>query len=162
MSIKFARRAASEILGRGESSIRFKPDAIQEIKKAITKDDVRKLIENKSIIAVKPKHNISMNSKVLKQKREAGKRRGPGRKKGTLKARGTTPWKKRVRAQRMLLKELKRMGKIDTKTFNSFYMRVTGNSFPNKASLLLHIKDSGISITDDELKQINERIKSQW
>lgn len=162
MSIKFAKRAASEILGRGESAIRFKPSAMKEIREAITKEDVRKLISEKSIIAVKPKHNMSMNSKLLKRKRLAGRRRGIGRRKGTLKARGVLPWERRVRSQRALLKELKRMGKIDSKAFKSFYRRITGNSFPNKASLLMHIKESGIAITDDELKEINERIKSQW
>jgi len=162
MSIRFAKRIASDIMGRGESSIRIKPSAIEDAKKAITRDDIRKLIQNGSIFAVKAKHNLSMNSKILRKKRAAGRRRGVGRRKGTRKARGGITWEKRVRAQRMLLKELKKEGKIDTKSFSRFYSLIKGNMFPDKASLILHIRDSGIQISDDDLAKVNEVIKNSY
>jgi len=108
----------------------------------LTKDDVRKLIQNGSIYAVKAKHNLSLNSKILKKKREEGRRRGFGRRKGTRKARGGISWEKKVRSQRAVLKELKKMGKIDSSNFKKFYLLIKGNAFPDKASLLLHLKES--------------------
>jgi large subunit ribosomal protein L19e len=162
MSIKFARRAAAEILNRGESAIRFNSAALEEIRKALTKDDVRRLIQNKSIYAIKEKHNLSINSKILKKKREEGRRRGFGRRKGTRKARGIISWEKKTRSQRALLKELKKMGKLDTASFKRFYMLVKGNSFPDKASLLLHLREHGVEINDEEKKRIDESLRARY
>ena len=139
MSIRFVKRIASDIIGRGESAIRIKPSAMDDAKKA-----------------------ISMNSKILKKKRAEGRRRGPGRRKGSRKARGGISWEKRVRAQRMLLKELKNEGKIDTRNFGKFYALIKGNMFPNKASLILHIRDSGIQITDEEIAKVEEAIRNSY
>ena len=61
MSIKFAKRAASQILNRGETSIRINPNSLQDAAKAITKEDVRALISNGGIYTIPEKHNISMN-----------------------------------------------------------------------------------------------------
>mgnify|MGYP001626234827 CR=1 FL=1 len=81
---------------------------------------------------------------------------------GTAKARAGRVWEKKVRSQRLLLKKLKEMKKIDTKTFNRFYALIKGNAFPDKRSLLLHLDEEGIKVNDEELKQINDYIKSQY
>ncbi|MCL4375807.1 hypothetical protein M1394_03340 [Candidatus Marsarchaeota archaeon] len=87
MSIKFAKRAAGQILNRGESSIRINQNSLQDAAKAITKEDVRALISNGGIYAIPAKHNVSMNSKTLRKKRSEGRRRGKGRRRGTSNAR---------------------------------------------------------------------------
>ncbi len=162
MSIKFVKRAAAEILGRGESAIRFKPNSEAEISKAITRDDVRKLIADGSVFAIKAKKNMSRYGKELKEARTEGRRRGRGRRKGTEKARAGLGWEKKIRSQRKLLSVLKEMGKIDTKTFKRFYALAKGNAFADKSSLLLHLSDVGIKITEEEKKQIDEKIKSMY
>lgn len=161
MSIKFARRAASEIMGRGRSAIRIKPSALADAAKAITKDDVRKLITDKNIYAIPEKHNLSMNAKVLRRKRAEGRRRGPGRRKGSFKSRAGRTWERQVRSQRILLRKLKQMKKVDNKTFRHFYGLIKGNAFPDKASLLLHLSEqTGVKVSADELKKINEEVKA--
>lgn len=163
MGVRFAKRAAGEMLGRGESSVRIKPDAVNDAAKALTKDDIRKLIEKGSIYAVKEKHNRSRKRAMLKQARKEGRRRGIGRRRGTDKARsGTGVWEKKARSQRRLLKELKLMKKIDTKTFNDFYRRIKGNEYATKAAMLLHLREQGVGITDDEVKAINERVAKDY
>ncbi|MGC8710102.1 MAG: 50S ribosomal protein L19e [Candidatus Micrarchaeia archaeon] len=162
MSLKFAKRVAAEMLNRGESSIRINPNAIEDVKKALTREDVRKLVKEGSVFALKAKHNVSMNSKVLKKKRSEGRRRGIGRRRGSRKARGGISWEKKVRGQRAMLKELKRMGKLDSASFNRFYMLVKGNSFHDKSSLLLHLKDEGISISDEDKKNIDAVMKKRY
>ena len=37
-----------------------------------------------------------------------------------------------------------------------------GNSFPDKKSLLLHLGDEGVKVSDDELKQINEYVRKLY
>jgi large subunit ribosomal protein L19e len=162
MSLKFAKRVGAEILNRGESSIRINPNAIEDVKKALTREDVRKLIKDGAVFAVKAKHNVSMNSKILRKKRSEGRRRGVGRRRGSRKARGGISWEKKVRVQRAMLKELKHMGKLDSANFNRFYMLVKGNSFHDKASLLLHLKDHGINISDDEKKIVDAAMKKRY
>ncbi len=162
MTIKFVKRAASEMLERGIDAIRIKESALDEARRALTKDDVRKLINEGKVYAIPEKHNKSLHGKILKMKREKGRKRGPGKRRGTAKARAGRVWEKKVRSQRLLLKKLKEMKKIDTKTFNRFYALIKGNAFPDKRSLLLHLDEEGIKVNDEELKQINDYIKSQY
>ena len=106
MTIKFTKRVASQLLSRGVHAIRVNPSAFEEASKAITREDVRRLISAGSIFALKEKHNVSARSKLLKQKREEGRSRGTGSRRGTRKARAGTGWEKKVRSQRFLLKRL--------------------------------------------------------
>ena len=162
MSIKFAKRAAAQILNRGETAIRLLPGSVMDVDKALTKDDVRRLIEKGSIYAVKAKHNASSRSKILKKARAAGRRRGIGRRRGTDKARQGRLWEKKVRSQRRLLKELKLAKKIDTAMFNQFYSHVKGNQYATKANLLLQLREHGVQITEDEVKAINEKVSKEF
>lgn len=160
MTLKFAKRLAAQILNRGESAIRIKETEVEEASKAITREDIKRLVQNGSIFALKMKHNISRNAKELRKKRAEGRRRGFGRRKGTMKARGGITWEKKVRSQRMLLHELK--DKLESKDYMRFYKLIKGNAFANKASLLLHMKDEGIKISDEELKGAEKRISDSY
>ncbi len=154
MSIKLTKRIAGELLGRGISSVRIKNDSIQDARKAITREDVRTLIKSGGIYALKAKHNISAYSKVLKEKRNKGRRRGPGRRKGTSKARGAFDYKKKVRGQRRLLKSLKEQALIDSLKFRKYYALVKGGSFPTKISLLNHIRSDGLNIDEETANKL--------
>ena len=85
MSIKLSRRIAAEMMGRGISKVRIKPDRVEDAKKAITREDVRTLISSGAVYALKIKHNMSIYSKDLREKRNKGRARGPGRRKGSAK-----------------------------------------------------------------------------
>lgn len=162
MGSEFVRRIASDILGRGQSAIRFNSNALDDINKAITRDDVRALIQSKSVFALAAKKNRSSNSKILKRKRDEGRRRGRGRRKGTMKARGMMTWEKKTRTQRMLIKELKKDHKLDTKEFSRYYGLVKGNIFPDKASLIRNLKSSGVDVSDAFMKGFNEKQKNRY
>ncbi len=156
MSVKFSRRAASQILGRGENALKLRPESMEEIRKAITRDDVRKLIESGAIVAIKPK------SELHKKAKSEHRKRGPGKRRGSLNARRGRVWEKKVRSQRLLLKRLKLMKKLDNQTFKRYYLLAKGNAFPDKRSLLLHLSDEGIKVSEEELKQINEYARSTY
>ncbi|MGC8479242.1 MAG: 50S ribosomal protein L19e [Candidatus Micrarchaeia archaeon] len=162
MTIKFAKRVASEILKRGGSSIRINPSSIDDAKKAMTREDVRALVKTGGIYAIKQKENKSINSKLLKIRRSKGRGRGQGKRKGTLKARNGEKWLKKVRSQRFLLLQLKNMGKLDNALYNKYYMLIKGNSFSDKGSLLLHLRERGINITEEESKVIKEQMSARY
>lgn len=154
MSIQLTKRIASGILNRGRRSIRIKSDALDDASKAITREDVRSLISKGSVYALPKKHNLSTYSKILREKRNKGRMRGPGRRKGTAKARGGVDYKKRIRAQRRVLKKLKEEKIIDNQSFKSFYALVKGGNFASKASLLGHIKSKGVKIDDKKNEEL--------
>jgi large subunit ribosomal protein L19e len=155
MSIKLTKRIASDLIGRGESAIKIKPDFTAQAKKAITREDVRALVKSGGIYAVKAKHNLSAYSKVLREKRIKGRRRGMGRRKGTIAARGgLLLYKKKIRGQRRLIKALKEEKSIDNIKFKKYYALVKGGNFATKGSLLSHIRNDGIVIADEKAKQL--------
>ena len=154
MSIKLTKRTAASTLKRGKSSIRIKHDALEDAGKAITREDVRALIKNGRVYALKEKENISVYSKILKDKRAKGRRRGKGRKKGTRKARGTMTYQKKVRAQRRILAELKKEKAINNEMFKKFYALVKGGTFQTKMILINHIKSRGVNLTDEQMNKL--------
>ncbi|MDE1870233.1 MAG: 50S ribosomal protein L19e [Candidatus Micrarchaeota archaeon] len=163
MTLLFAKRIAAQVLKRGESAIRFKPGSTDEIAKALTREDIKQLIKNGSIIALPAKKNLSERSKILREKRKEGRKRGAGRRKGTLKARGgNATWEKKVRSQRLFLRELRLSEKVDKKAFRKFYLLVKGNAFVSKASMVLHMKEEGIIVSPAEVEKINEKIRKTY
>ena len=163
MSIEFTKRAASEILNRGISAIRIKPDALKDAEKAITKDDVRALIKEGKIYAIKPKKNLSLHGKIRKEKRKKGRSRGPGKKEGKRGARIGRVWEKKIRAQRRFLKLLLEKKIIDNKIYDKYYRLSKGNAFADKKSMIFHLREEdGIKIDDNLIKEINEEIKKRY
>ena len=162
MGIRFAKRAAAEILGRGVSAIRIRHESASDAAKALTREDIRRMIKDGSIFAIKAKHNLSENSKFLKKARAEGRSRGTGRRRGTSKARSRRLWAKKVRSQRRLLKELKKMKKVDNAIFTAFYRQIKGGQYATKANLVLQLRERGVGITDDELKAINDKISAEY
>lgn len=154
MSIKLAKRIASDILNRGESAVRIKETALPEAEKAITREDVRQLVKKGDIYALAAKRNRSIYSKMLKIKRAQGRRRGTGAKKGTRRARSGILYKKKVRGQRRVLLELKKDKTIDNAMFKQFYKLVRGGTFESKAQLISHIKGKGVSINDERFEKL--------
>lgn len=162
MTLQFTKRIAAELLKRGETSVRINPIAMENATKAMTREDVKRLIADGSVYALKAKHNLSLSSKKLRIRRAKGRSRGQGRRKGSDKARQGSRWEKKTRSQRLLLKQLKLTSKIDKKVFRRYYMLIKGNSFPDKASLLRHLEEGGIKVSPEELAKMNETIGKMY
>jgi large subunit ribosomal protein L19e len=132
--MKTQRRLAAEILKVGESKIWFNPTKISEIEKAVTKADVRKLIE-KGYIKVR-------KEKLKKPKERKKKRRYEGSKKGGKYS--IVPRKRRwitlVRSLREFAKELKKEGKIDNKTYRLVRRWIKGGMFKSRMHLKLYLE----------------------
>jgi large subunit ribosomal protein L19e len=154
MSIKLSRRIAAELLDRGVSKVRIKPDRVEDAKKAITREDVRNLITTGAVYALKEKHNQSIYSKELREKRNQGRGRGPGRRKGSANARMAVDYKKKIRGQRRVLALLKKEKAIDNLSYKKYYRLVKGGNFQTKASLLSHLTTDGVKIEEKKLAEL--------
>jgi large subunit ribosomal protein L19e len=132
------RRIAAKILKVGENRVWLDPSKTEEIKKAVTRADVKKLIEKKIIKAL-PKE-------LKKPKEKKEKKRGPGSKKGGKysKLGRKRRWIMTVRPLRKMLKELRDSGKIDRKTYRELYLKVKGGMFRSRAHLKTYLEQRGI------------------
>ena len=80
--LKAQKRLAADVLGVGKNRVRFDPDAQGEIADAITRDDVRELIEEGIIEAETAEGNSRGSARERNEKRSYGHRTGHGSRKG--------------------------------------------------------------------------------
>lgn len=144
MNLSIIKRLAAEVLGIGESRIYIDPSRLEEAASAITKDDVRKLIED-GVISIKPVKGTSrVRARLRHIKKRKGLRRGEGSRKGSRASMDKDLWIARVRALRQLLRYLRDKRMIDRKTYRRLYRMVKGGAFHSRSHLKAYIKEHGL------------------
>ncbi|MDD2438962.1 MAG: 50S ribosomal protein L19e [Methanosarcinaceae archaeon] len=136
------RKIASRILACGLDRVWLNPDAEEEIASAITREDIRGLIEGGNIKA-KPVKGISRSrAKALDSKRKYGHRKGQGSRKGKKGARSPSKeqWIRKIRALRRRLKELRTEGKLDNSVYCELYRKAKGGEYRSVAHLEAHLE----------------------
>jgi large subunit ribosomal protein L19e len=137
VNLQVQKRLASELLKCGGTRVRFNPEKVADIAKAITREDIRRLI-SKGVIAKKPEVGTSRaRANKIAEKKKKGRRRGPGTRKGTPNARlrKKVRWMTKVRSQRKYLQELKKTEKLSTSLSRQIYLKIKGGVFRSKAHL---------------------------
>ncbi|OYT42347.1 MAG: 50S ribosomal protein L19e [Candidatus Aenigmarchaeota archaeon ex4484_224] len=131
------KKLAAEILKVGKSRIWLDPTKLDEIKKAVTRKDIKKLI-SKGYIKVLP-------AKKNKRKKEK-KRKGPGSRKGSQFAKISKKrvWINTIRPIRRYLRELKASGKIDNKTYRKLLALAKGGMFRSRTHVKIYLQQRGI------------------
>ena len=132
------RRLASELLKCGSDRIWFDPEHKDDIARAITREDVRRLIR-KGFIKKKQIKGVSRaRANVLAEKKKKGRRQGHGKRKGTSNARlpRKKKWILKIRSQRKFLRELKKEGTLSG-MYRKLYLMAKGGVFRSKAHLKL-------------------------
>jgi len=145
MDVKFQRRLAASILKCGEERVWMDPNALDEIKEAVTREDIRMLIKRGLIKRKKIKGTSRVRANYIKMQKEKGRRKGPGSRKGKKYARYPRKerWMKTIRPIRATLKDLRDSGKIDRHTYRRFYRLAKGGTFKSRNHLLMHLKTEG-------------------
>lgn len=144
--MRMQRRIAAEILKCGENRIWIDPERIEDVKSAITREDIKRLIKE-GIIKKKPvKGQSTYRAKIRHEQRKKGRHRGPGSRKGKKTARmgKKERWIMTIRALRKELRKLKAEKKIDVHTYRRLYIRAKGGQFKNKHQLYLFLEEKGI------------------
>ena len=143
MSLKAQKRMAAEILKCGENRVYFDPYLIDEIKMAITREDIRNLVKE-GIILKKYKKGSSKYRKIVRHERKKkGRARGLGKRKGTIHARNPKKraWIKKIRPIRKELKKLRDRKLISVASYRKLYKNAKGGMFGSVAQLNRHIKE---------------------
>jgi large subunit ribosomal protein L19e len=140
------RRLASDLLKCGLNRVWMDQDRLDEIAKAVTKEDIRLLIKGKAIKAKQEKGISNARKKFIVNQKEKGRRRGHGSRKGAKYARlpKKERWIKTIRPIRTYLRTLKDEKKIDATTYRKYYMKAKGGEFRSKRHLETHLVSDGI------------------
>ena len=134
MELNKLKRLSAQVLGVGESKVWFDPAQLEEISQAMTKEDIRGLINSRAIRKKKTQEKSRGGARILHAKKVKGRRRGKGKRTGLKSARmgKKSLWIKNVRAQRKMLRSLKKTEKFGKKEYGKFYRQIKGNLFRGK------------------------------
>ncbi len=147
MKLTTQKRLAAHVMRIGKSRVWMDPDFEDEISLAITRNDIRRLVDEGAILK-KPVRGVSRGRArhKLRQKRK-GQRSGPGTKKGkaTSKLSSKDRWMRKIRPMRKELRKLRDEGKITSRIYRELYLKAKGNAFRNTAHLRTYISERRLS-----------------
>jgi large subunit ribosomal protein L19e len=149
MKLTTQKRLASQVMKAGKSRVWISPEFQDEVSLAITKEDIRRLVDE-GAIQKRQKQGVSRGRAryVLAQKRK-GQRKGPGSKKGKATATLSKKdrWMRKIRPMRRELRRLRDEGRITQRVYRELYLKAKGNAFRNTAHLKTFIPEQRLEVS---------------
>ncbi|MFB6269360.1 MAG: 50S ribosomal protein L19e [Halobacterium sp.] len=138
------KRLAADVLDVGKSRVWFDPDAQGEIADAITREDIRELVDEGTIQAEEKHGNSRGRARERDEKRSYGHQKGAGSRKGQAGARedDKESYMGRIRAQRRTLKELRDEGELSPSEYRELYNKANGGEFDSVRRLETYIEEN--------------------
>jgi len=138
---------ASKLLRVGKQRLVINNDKYNDNKKmvddAITREDIRKVIVAGIVETRKDTGQSRGRARILLAKKKLKRKRGPGKRKGTPKAREkNNEYNLKVRGLRKKLKELKEKDALKDKNYRKLYNMVKGNYFRGRKHLEEHVNET--------------------
>ncbi len=142
MNLRTQKVVASKILKVGKNRVWINPDYLERVNNALTKQDIRNLIESGVIKKRRIIGTSNARAKKIKIQKKKGYRTGQGNRKGTKNARknSKTLWITKIRALRRHLKRLKTEEKINIDDYRHLYSMSSGGFFRNKKHMDVYIE----------------------
>ena len=140
------RRLAADILKCGKNRIKFDPGRLDDIKEAITKNDIRALISNGIITKKRSLSTSRFWTRKRKEQKSFGKRKGPGSRKGKKTARlePKRRWINNIRLQRNFIKSLRDKNAITSTAYHELYLKSKGGFFRSLRHLGMYVHERGM------------------
>lgn len=137
---------AAGIFGCSPKKVVFDTERLAEIKEAITKTDLRALIEQGAIRKLPARGVSKARIRVAQEQKGKNRRKGHGSRKGSAGARTVrkTAWVNRVRLQRSYLQSLRPSNVVNQVQFVEVYRKIKGGFFRSKRHLELFLTERGI------------------
>jgi len=138
------KRLAAEVLDVGKNKVWFDPERQADISEAITREDVRELVDQGAIRAEPERGNSRGKARERQEKRSYGHQSGAGTRKGKAGARKDrkTDWQSRIRALRERLRELRDSGEVTRTQYRDLYDKAGGGEFDSVADMERYIDDT--------------------
>ncbi len=144
--MQLQKRLAAKVANCSRKRVRIQPDRIDDLKDAITKADVRRLISSGAIAVVRKRGVSRHRARKRHEQRLKGRQRGHGRRKGpdTSRAPRKKAWIARIRAQRDILSTLREKEVIAQDVYRSLYMKAKGGFFRSRRHISLYLKEHNL------------------
>jgi large subunit ribosomal protein L19e len=137
------KELAADVLDVGKNRVWFDPEAQGEIAEAITREDIRELVQEGVIQAEAARGNSRGRARKRNEKRAFGHRKGPGTRKGKAGARKDRKedYQDRIRAQRRTLRDLRDDGTLSRSQYRRLYRMANGGEFDSVRRLYAYIEE---------------------
>ena len=137
------KRLAADVLNVGKNRVWFDPEAQAEIADAITREDIRELVDEGTIAAEEKHGNSRGRARERDEKKAYGHQKGPGSRKGKSGARENEKqsYMGRSRAQRRTLRELRDEGEITQSQYRELYNLANGGEFDSVRRLQKYVEE---------------------
>lgn len=146
MNISGQKKIASTILKVGKNRVWIDPNRVDEVELAITRQEIRKLIQENVIKAMPAKNQSYGRNRISQKKKKSGRKIGPGSKKGSKNAviSRKTRWIQRIRSLRKKLRDLKERRVITAQTYRNLYRKAKGGEFRSIGELDRYINEHNL------------------
>ena len=144
--LKGQRRLAAQILKIGQNRVWINPEFMDDVEGAITRQEIRKLINEKVIVPLPVKGVSRSRAKTIRGKKKLGRRSGPGSVTGAGYAKVTQKeaWMLKIRSLRRKLRELKASRVITETTYTQYYRMAGSGRFDSVAELERNLKENDL------------------
>lgn len=142
MDLSSQKRMAADVLDVGKNRVWIDPDRIDDVEGAITKNDIRNLVES-GAIDKKEKRGVSRGrARKTDTQKKKGRRSGHGTRKGKKNARksGKESWKEKIRSLRKELKQMRDDDELTSTQYRKLYDMASGGFFRNKKHMHIYIE----------------------
>lgn len=141
--LKNQRRMAAEVMNVGKNRVHIDPEETERVEEAITRQDVRNLIESGAITKKKVKGTSRGRARKNRKQKSKGRQKGHGSRKGKKTARkgSKQTWMEQIRAIRKRLKELKEEGEVTNDEYWDLYDMAKGGFFRDTKHLENHVSN---------------------
>lgn len=141
--LKNQKRMAAEVLDVGENRVWIDPDEIDRVEEAITRQDIRNLVEGGTIKKRKEKGTSKARAKKNKKQKQKGQRKGHGSRKGKKTARKSDKdkWMEKIRSIRKELKQMRDEEVVTSEEYRKLYDMAKGGFFRDTKHLKNHVEN---------------------
>jgi large subunit ribosomal protein L19e len=152
MNLSSKRRIVSDLLNVGKDRVWFDEERSEDIKSAITREDLRGLI-HEGAIKIKQKQGVSrFRAKKIAKQKAKGRRKGVGSRKGKPTARLSRKetWMIKIRSLRKFLVSLRDGEVITQQTYAQMRRKAKSDLFRSKRHAKLYLEDKNLFIKKEK------------
>lgn len=152
--MKAKKQLIAKILKTSPKKVKISQDALEDVKKAITRSDMRGLLAVGKITKKPTSQQSRARARKIASQKAKGRRKGKGSRKGTSKAMITKKeqWMKKIRVQREFLKLLREKKLLSVGDYRKLYAKSKGGYFRNKRHIKLYLTEQGMISKENEQK----------
>ena len=146
MKLKAQKTIAGKVMKCSPYRVVFATEHLSDIKEAITRQDIKTLINQGIIRKRQEKGTSRVRARHIQTQKRKGRQRGQGSRKGkkTARAPKKETWMNRIRVQRKFLKRLVEKEKVSTKDYRILYNKAKGGFFRSKRHIQLYVQEHKI------------------